>query len=149
MTLLILKFGGSVLTNGGAIPSVVQEISRHLSSCDRVIVVVSAFRNQTDALERTALALCPSPGADVLAFYMGLGEMRAAGELTLGLQGAGIDATLRMQCPSRCPNTRFSTRSRNARWWSSPGTSAAVTTDGPTSLVAADLISRRFSCPRS
>ena len=96
MTLLVLKFGGSVLTHGGAIPSVVQEISRHLSSCDRVIVVVSAFRNQTDALERTALALCPSPGPDVLAFYMGLGEMRAAGELTLGLQGAGIDATLRM-----------------------------------------------------
>lgn len=94
--LVVLKFGGSVLADGKAILSAVQEISRHLSSHDRVVAVVSAFRNQTDALENTALALCPRPSPDALAFYMGLGEMRAAGELTLGLQGAGISATLRM-----------------------------------------------------
>ena len=95
-SLVVLKFGGSVLADGGAIPAVVQEISRHLSSYERVVAVVSAFKNQTDGLENTARALCALPAPDALAFYMGLGEMRAAGELTLGLQGAGISATLRM-----------------------------------------------------
>ena len=56
---------------------------------------MSAFRNQTDALEKRAIALCPHPDPDVLAFFMGLGELNAAGELTLGLQGAGLSATLR------------------------------------------------------
>jgi homoserine dehydrogenase len=95
-SLAILKFGGSVLADTRSIPAVVDEISRHLALNDRVVAVVSAFKNQTDALQSTALGLCPSPEPDALAFYMGMGEMRAAGELALGLQGAGIAATLRM-----------------------------------------------------
>jgi homoserine dehydrogenase len=95
-SLAVLKFGSSVLTDAGAIPSVVQELSRHLSSHDHIVAVVSAFRDRTDALENAALALCRRPRPDALAFYMGLGEMDAAGELTLGLQDAGIDAALRM-----------------------------------------------------
>lgn len=95
-TLVVLKFGGSVLANGESIPGIVQEITRYLSSYDRVIAVVSAFKNQTDAMESRARALCADPTPDALAFHMGLGEMRSAAELTLGLQGAGIKATLRM-----------------------------------------------------
>lgn len=95
-SLLVLKFGGSVLSDGGSITAAVREISRHLPEHDRIIAVVSAFRNHTDTLERTALALCAQPAPDALAFYLGLGEMRSAGELTLGLQGSGIRATLRM-----------------------------------------------------
>src|SRR5512134_4134084 len=93
-SLLVLKFGGSVLSDGTSISSAVSEISRHLSNHDRIIAVVSAFRNHTDTLEQTANALCAQPAPDALAFYTGLGEMRTAGELTLGLQGAGIRATL-------------------------------------------------------
>ena len=95
-SLVVLKFGGSVLTDPGSIPNAAREIARHLASYDRVLAVVSAFKGQTDLLERAALDLCPDPSPDALAFYMGLGELRAAGELTLGLQGAGIAATLRM-----------------------------------------------------
>jgi homoserine dehydrogenase len=95
-SLVILKFGGSVLTDTGAIPAAVQEITRYLASYDRVIAVVSAFKNQTDTLENAAAELCDRPSPEALAFYMGLGEMRAAGELTLGLQGAGIKAAIRM-----------------------------------------------------
>jgi homoserine dehydrogenase len=95
-SLLVLKFGGSVLSNGDSITAAVEELSRHLQRYNRIITVVSAFRNHTDALERRARILCTKPATDALAFYMGLGEMRSAGELTLGLQGAGIRATLRM-----------------------------------------------------
>ena len=95
-SLVILKFGGSVLTGRGAIPAAVREVTGYLREYDRVIAVVSAFKDQTDALESTALALCTRPGEDALAFYLGLGELQSTGELTLGLQSAGIDATLRM-----------------------------------------------------
>lgn len=95
-SLLVLKFGGSVLSDSRSIASAVGEISRHLSGHDRIIAVVSAFKNQTDTLQETARALCAQPAPDALAFYVGLGEMRSVGELTLGLQGAGIRATLRM-----------------------------------------------------
>ena len=53
-SLVILKFGGSVLTDRGAIPPAVQEITRYLASYDRVVAVVSAFKNQTDTLENAA-----------------------------------------------------------------------------------------------
>lgn len=95
-SLVVLKFGGSVLGDSRSIPVAVEEIARRLDSHDRVIAVVSAFKNHTDALEKAALALCARPAPDALAFFMGLGEMRSAAELTLGLQGAGIRATLRM-----------------------------------------------------
>jgi homoserine dehydrogenase len=95
-SLVILKFGGSVLRESSDIPSVAREIGRYLSAFERVIAVVSAFKHQTDTLERAARALCPHPSEDALAFYIGLGEMRSAGELTLGLQAAGVSATLRM-----------------------------------------------------
>ncbi len=95
-SLVILKFGGSVLADAESIPAAVREVLRYLASHDRVLAVVSAFRGQTDALERAALARCPHPSPDTLAFHMGLGEMRSTTELTLGLQAAGIPATLRM-----------------------------------------------------
>jgi homoserine dehydrogenase len=95
-SLLVVKFGGSVLPDSSAIPLAVREVCRHLESHERIIVVVSAFKHHTDSLERTARALCPTPAPDALAFFMGLGEMRSAAELTLALQGAGIKATLRM-----------------------------------------------------
>ncbi len=74
----------------------VQEVSGHLSSYERVIAVVSAFKNQTDSLEQSAAELCQAPREDTLAFYMGLGELRSTAELTLGLQAGGIPATLLM-----------------------------------------------------
>ena len=95
-TLAVLKFGGSVLGDGRSIPFAVAEISRHLERHDRLVVVVSAFKNHTDALQTAALALCAQPTPETLAFYMGLGELRTSGELALGLQAAGITATLRM-----------------------------------------------------
>jgi homoserine dehydrogenase len=95
-SLVVIKFGGSVLTGRGAIPAAVQEISRYLASYEHVIAVVSAFKDQTDALESAAFSLCPQPDPNTLAFYLGLGEMQSTGELTMGLQHAGIDATLRM-----------------------------------------------------
>lgn len=95
-SLLVLKFGGSVLPDSGAMPLAVSEVCRHLEAHERIIVVVSAFKHHTDSLERSAAALCAAPSPDTVAFFMGLGEMRSAAELTLALQGAGIKATLRM-----------------------------------------------------
>ncbi|HET6349952.1 MAG TPA: hypothetical protein VFH88_12800 [Candidatus Krumholzibacteria bacterium] len=94
-SLVVLKFGGSVLDGGQAIPLAVREISGHLQKQERVIAVVSAFKNHTDALEKRAQHLCERPAPDAYAFYVGLGELYAAGELTLGLQGSGIPATIR------------------------------------------------------
>lgn len=95
-SLAIIKFGSSVIADGGAIPAAVDELTRHVSSYERIVAVVSAFRGETDAQEKIALALCPDPAPDALAYFMGLGEMLASGKLNLGLQGAGISATLRM-----------------------------------------------------
>jgi len=95
-SLAVLKFGGSVLRDAGSIPAVVREVRRGLDSHGRVIAVVSAMLSQTDFLERTAHARCAHPNPDTLAFYLGLGELQAVGELTLGLQNEGIRATARM-----------------------------------------------------
>jgi homoserine dehydrogenase len=95
-SLVVLKFGGSVLGDSSSIPSVVREISRYLAVHDHVVAVVSAFKNHTDQLEKNARELCRRPAPETIAFYMGLGELRSAGELTLGLQEAGIEATLRL-----------------------------------------------------
>ena len=94
--LIVLKFGGSVLIDTGGILTAVNEIARFLNGHDRVLAVVSAFRGETDSLERTALALCADPAPETLAYYLGLGELRVAGELALGLQGAGITAAVRL-----------------------------------------------------
>ncbi|MDH4038161.1 MAG: hypothetical protein OEX18_10985 [Candidatus Krumholzibacteria bacterium] len=95
-SLVILKIGGSVLTDEGAMPIAVREVSRYLASYDRVVAVVSAFKNQTDALQNKALDRCPQPDPDTFAFYLGLGEMQTTTELALALQGAGVEATARM-----------------------------------------------------
>jgi homoserine dehydrogenase len=95
-SLLVLKVGGSVLSDRRALPSAVREVESRLESFERVIVVVSAFKNQTDVLEACARELCAEPAPDALAFLLGIGEMRSTAELALALQGAGIAATFRM-----------------------------------------------------
>lgn len=95
-SLAVLKFGGSVLRDVGSVPVVVREVRRGLESHGRVIAVVSAMLSQTDTLDRAAHARCAHPSPDTLAFYLGLGELMAVGEVTLGLQSAGIPATARM-----------------------------------------------------
>jgi aspartokinase len=46
----VLKFGSSVLRTVGDLPSVVREIRRWLDGASRVVAVVSAIGNTTDAL---------------------------------------------------------------------------------------------------
>ena len=51
---IILKFGGSVLTSETALHRAVSEIYRHVRSAGKVIAVVSAFKGETDRLMRLA-----------------------------------------------------------------------------------------------
>jgi hypothetical protein len=78
---------------------------------DRVIAVVSAFKNQTDALE-AGHAPSASPRPDALAFYLGMGEMLVAGEPP-GTAGHGIARP--SACPGGAVSPRIAARGRTRR----------------------------------
>ena len=54
MSVLVVKFGGSVLTSESALQRAVSEIYRYVRDAHKVIAVVSAFKGQTDQLLRLA-----------------------------------------------------------------------------------------------
>lgn len=93
MSVVILKFGSSVLPSPAHVHDVVAEVYRHLRRGRRVVAVVSAFRGRTDELCAQADAWQlhePHARASLLA----LGESESAALVTGALARAGINATL-------------------------------------------------------
>ena len=91
----VVKIGGSILRNAGAYRRAANFLRNrhHAAPEERLIVVVSAQEGTTDALERTAREIVPSPRATTLDLLWSTGELRSVALLTLHLQALGVRAT--------------------------------------------------------
>lgn len=91
---IVLKFGGSVLTDHASLADAVHEITRWRDGGLRVVAVVSALFGDTDRLLAEARALCPDASPETIAGIVGLGECRSAAGLVALLERAGQRAAL-------------------------------------------------------
>jgi aspartate kinase len=91
---VVLKIGGSVLTGRKAFRKVAQFIQHRaeLVPTEKLVVVVSAEKGATDALERQARAVVEKPGLRALDLLWSTGELRSVALLALHLQAAGVSA---------------------------------------------------------
>ncbi len=92
--LIVLKFGSSVLQNEQCLPAAVHEIYRHVRAGRRVVAVVSALGNTTDALVARAHAWCDAPPAAAYAALLATGEAETAALLSLALDRAGVPSEI-------------------------------------------------------
>lgn len=90
--IVVLKFGGSVLTDAEALVCVVSEIERWLAQGWRVVGVVSALGGRTDALVASCDASALPIGAHTKAGVLALGERESSAMLALRLEEAGIQS---------------------------------------------------------
>jgi homoserine dehydrogenase len=93
-SIVVLKFGSSVLAEAADIPVAVHEIYRYLRQGKRVVAVVSAMGPTTDRLLSLAHSLSGSPEPAGLAALLATGEATTAALLAMALDRAGIPATL-------------------------------------------------------
>jgi homoserine dehydrogenase len=94
-TLVVLKFGSSVLADSACLPNAVHEIYRHYRRSGQVLVVVSAIGRQTEALLDAARHWSNPPSPDTaLAELLATGEQQSAALLAMALERAGVAATL-------------------------------------------------------
>lgn len=92
--LTVLKFGSSVLRSEADLPSAVHEIYRWVRAGHRVIAVVSALGNTTDALLTQAQSFGAGIGDHSVAALLATGEATSAALLSLALDRAGIPSTV-------------------------------------------------------
>src|SRR5277367_2350933 len=90
--IMVLKFGSSVLRKRADVPALVHEIYRWYRRGHRVLAVVSAIGEHTEALLAEAQALCPCPEDYATAELLATGERRSAALLGIALDRAGIPA---------------------------------------------------------
>lgn len=93
-SIVVLKFGSSVLRSEKELPAAVHEIYRWWKAGHQVVAVVSAFGNTTDDLMQRAHAVCNQPAAELIAALLSTGEAASSALLGLALNRAGIRATV-------------------------------------------------------
>lgn len=91
---IVLKFGGSVLTTEADLPTVVGEIARHLRLGLRVVAVVSAIGETTDRLLEKARGFGEPSDPGALAALLATGEAASSALLGLALARAGAPAVV-------------------------------------------------------
>ncbi|MBK9119235.1 MAG: hypothetical protein IPM18_06480 [Phycisphaerales bacterium] len=92
--LVVVKLGGSVLTDDAAYVHCAQALRSQLASRphERIAAVVSARHGMTDRLLAEATALCPEPEARALDLLWSIGEVESVARLTLCLHALGVRA---------------------------------------------------------
>ena len=92
--IVVLKIGGSVLTDLDAYRRCAATLSRRVKSRphERLLVVVSARFGETDRLQSLATESCTTPDRRLLDLLWSTGEVYSASVLALCLHTAGIDA---------------------------------------------------------
>lgn len=90
----VIKIGGSILTNARAYRLAALFVrNRHrVSPGERLVVVVSAQKDSTDALEAAAKKITGAPDPAALDILWSTGELRSVALLTLHLQALGVPA---------------------------------------------------------
>ena len=91
-SIVVLKFGSSVLRSRGDLPSAVHETYRWYREGHRVIAVVSAIGDATDLLLAGARDLAPEPEPYALAELLATGERASAALLGIALDRVGVRA---------------------------------------------------------
>ena len=91
-TIAVMKFGSSVLANETQLPAVIDEVYRAIREGYRVVAVVSALGDTTDALVQSYGQ--PELSEEGYATYVGTGELVSASLLTRELARSGITSTL-------------------------------------------------------
>jgi aspartate kinase len=88
----VIKIGGSILTNARAYRRAALFVrNRHrVSPGERLVVVVSAQKDSTDALEEAARKITDAPDPAALDILWSTGELRSVALLTLHLQALGV-----------------------------------------------------------
>lgn len=92
---IVLKFGGSVLTSPEALPQAIGEIYRYVRQGYAVAAVVSALKGETDALLTQASAYGAAQHSAAAPYLIALGEFRSAALLALAAERAGLTAAVR------------------------------------------------------
>lgn len=94
-SIVVLKFGSSVLRTAADLPRAVDEIYRYVRDGQSVIAVVSAYAGETDRLFTQVRA--SGGGADeyVVAALVATGEKTTAEQLCVALDEAGLPARMR------------------------------------------------------
>lgn len=93
-SVIVLKFGSSILADESALPAVVSEIYRVVRGGQRVLAVVSAMGSTTDDLLASAHRIASEPSPQFLARLLATGEATSAALLGMALDKAGISSTV-------------------------------------------------------
>ena len=91
-SLIVLKFGSSVLRSALDMPSAVHEIYRWYRTGARVVAIVSAVGETTELLLREARGLADEPHPAATARLLASGEQHSAALLGIALDRAGVPA---------------------------------------------------------
>ena len=94
LSVMVLKFGSSVLSSPSDLTSVVDECYRHLRDGKRVLAVVSAFAGVTDRFFAEAHSSLGAEAPNATADYVACGERLTAALLDGALISAGIASRL-------------------------------------------------------
>jgi aspartate kinase len=90
---MVLKIGGSIFTGRDAYQTAAKFVRSRLDGVDdRYVVVVSAERGMTDAMERAARRIVPTPARRAQDLLWATGELRSVAILTMHLQGLSVAA---------------------------------------------------------
>lgn len=92
--LIVLKFGGSVLTDRSTLGLVVREVRRWRAEGWNVVAVVSALGGVTDDLLETCRTSGPGADPHVVAAVLATGEQQCASLLALRLAREGVPASV-------------------------------------------------------
>lgn len=89
-SIIVLKFGSSVLHSQGQLPTAVHEIYRWYRAGWRVVAIVSAIGNTTEALLSAAREFAGEPEPNATAELLATGERHSAALLGIALDRSGI-----------------------------------------------------------
>ena len=90
--LIVQKFGGSSLADTGKLAIAAQRTAEAYGAGHRIVTVVSAQGDTTDALLRRAHAVAPAPGDRELDALLSVGELVSAALLAMELEKQGLPA---------------------------------------------------------
>lgn len=87
MDITVVKYGGSLLTDGESIPRIVNHIEGIRRKGEGLVVVVSALKNTTDHLYNEAFRMTHNPDPRDLDSLLATGEMVSSASVAMGLVG--------------------------------------------------------------
>ncbi len=92
MALIVQKYGGTSVANAEAIKNVARRIIARRNRGDRMVVVVSAMGDTTDALIKLAHQVSEKPGERELDALLSTGELVASTLLAMAIRSMGSEA---------------------------------------------------------